>query len=536
MKPIIVDMKDMSDSTEVYASRPNRFLVYTVYTVFLILVIALVWMACSKIDLVVKSKGIFKGSNAVYEINSGVTGSVKESHVVDGQSVREGDVLYVLNIDELSDTMVSYREKLSEAGKRLEILAAYKESLDGDAGALERLKDNPFYEEFTNRRDLLYANIGLNRSDSGGQSAIHQENIHSISDSIGSYQEKIKKLNQVKKCILARRNDFPKSESQYYTMVNSYLTSYDYSAMQYDNQMEKLQKEIEEITARSETLQKKAKTREKANDVKPGASQPATDAKALKKQKEEAVSALNTLKSEKEQALSKMESQEINAVEQQISGYEDSIFSLKSNLSSAKMQLESATPKDEGKKENVAILTEKRAVDSEILTNEEKKKECENYLKSYDIKNDHCTVKANASGNFHAARDMKIGSYLQEGTAIGQIYPEEESKYYADLYVENSDIGRIKEGDEVKFEIAAYPADEYGYFSGKIVNIAKDITVDRNTGYSYYPVKVKCENISLKGKDGEEASLRNGMACEAKIVIGEKDVLTYVLEKIDLLD
>ena len=33
MKPIIIDMKDMSDSIEVYNSRPNPFLVYTIYTI-----------------------------------------------------------------------------------------------------------------------------------------------------------------------------------------------------------------------------------------------------------------------------------------------------------------------------------------------------------------------------------------------------------------------------------------------------------------------------------------------------------------------
>ena len=34
MKPIIVDMKDMSDSTEVYNSRPNPFFVYFIYTCY----------------------------------------------------------------------------------------------------------------------------------------------------------------------------------------------------------------------------------------------------------------------------------------------------------------------------------------------------------------------------------------------------------------------------------------------------------------------------------------------------------------------
>ena len=42
--------------------------------------------------------------------------------------------------------------------------------------------------------------------------------------------------------------------------------------------------------------------------------------------------------------------------------------------------------------------------------------------------------------------------------------------------------------------------------------------------------------MTLKGKDGEEVRLMNGMACQAKIVVDEKSVLTYLLEKIDLLD
>ena len=140
------------------------------------------------------------------------------------------------------------------------------------------------------------------------------------------------------------------------------------------------------------------------------------------------------------------------------------------------------------------------------------------------------------SGYFYVSRELKNGSFVQEGTSIGTIYPEAESKYYAEIYVENTDIAKIKDGQEVKFEIAAYPSSEYGYFEGTVENIAKDISVDQSTGNAYYLVRVKCENMILKGKDGEEATLMNGMACQAKIVVDEKKVLTYLLEKIDLMD
>ncbi|MCI9078919.1 MAG: HlyD family efflux transporter periplasmic adaptor subunit [Lachnospiraceae bacterium] len=150
------------------------------------------------------------------------------------------------------------------------------------------------------------------------------------------------------------------------------------------------------------------------------------------------------------------------------------------------------------------------------MSYEDKVKECENYLKSYDIQNDNCFIKATVSGYFYTAQDLKTGSFTQEGTTIGTIYLEAESKYYEEIYVGNNNIAQIKEGQDVKFEIAAYPSSEYGYFEGIIENIAKDIPVDQSTGYACYLVRVKCDNMTLKGKDGEEAALMNGMACQAK--------------------
>lgn len=256
---------------------------------------------------------------------------------------------------------------------------------------------------------------------------------------------------------------------------------------------------------------------------------------ALKKQRDALIVALDSAQKERTQALINLELQQIATIEQQISGYNDTILSLETNLTSAKLQLDAVNGVDTESKEMIAILTEKGNIAAEILTYKDKVKECETYLKSYDIQNDNCIIKANVSGYFYVSQDLKTGSFVQEGSSIGTIYPEAESKYYAEIYVENTDIGKIKEEQKVKFEIAAYPSSEYGYFEGTVENIAKDISVDQSTGYAYYVVRVKCENMTLKGKDGKEVTLINGMACQAKIVTDEKKILTYLLEKINLL-
>ena len=552
MKPIIVDMKDISDSTEVYESKPNRFLIYTIYLILIILVVAVLWMRLFKIDVVVKSNGIFKGSNAVYEISSDVTGSVKETNIQDGQYVKEGDILYVLTIDELSDTILRYQNELEAAQARIKILSAYEKSLDGDKTELETLDDNPYYEEFVNRRKLLYANVDLNESDTEGQVTLYQGNVDSISGTIAKYNEKIEKLNVVKQCITARNNTFDASEGIYYSMISSYLASYNYTALQYDNQINEHQRQIDEYEEQMKKAEAEASIEDKTvteeetvsdngistETISVVASTENTTAniEELKKQRDALITAQDSAKKEKTRALRNLELQQITTIEQQIAGYNDTILSLETNLASAKLQLEAINSADNETKESVAILTEKGNVAAEILNYEDKVKECETYLKSYDIQNDNCVIKANVSGYFYIAQDLKTGSFVQEGTTIGTIYPETESKYYAEIYVENTDIVQIREGQDVKFEIAAYPSSEYGYFKVTVENIAKNISVDQSTGYSYYLVRVKCDNMTLKGKNGEEATLMNGMACQAKIVIDEKNVLTYFGEKIDLLD
>lgn len=552
MKPIIVNMKDISDSTEVYDSKPNRFLIYTIYLILTILVVAILWVIFSKIDIVVKSNGMFKGSNAVYEISCGVTGSVKESHIEDGQYVKEGDIIYILTIEELSDTILRYQNDLEKAKKRIEILSAYEKSLEGDQNALDTLKDNPYYNEFVNIKDLLNANLDLNASDTLGQTDLYQGNINSISGTIAKYREKIEKLGAVKQCIIARNNTFDTGETNYYSMVNSYIASYHYTVTQYDNKINVYQRQIDAYDVQINNAESEAANVElpvdetdtvSGSNIEPESvwqttlsANSAVNIETLKNERESLISAKESLKGEKAQALTNLEAQQISTIEQQIEAHNETISSLESNLTSVELQLGAINGVDKESKEAIAILTEKGNIATEILSYEEKVKECETYLKSYDIQNDNCIIKANTSGYFHIKEKIKAGSFVQEGTAIGTIYPETESKYYAEIYVENSDIAKIKEGQEVKFEIGAYPSSEYGYFEGTVENIAKDISVDQSTGYAYYLVKVKCGNMTLKGKDGEEATLINGMGCQAKIIIDEKTVLHYLLEKIDLLD
>jgi hypothetical protein len=52
----------------------------------------------------------------------------------------------------------------------------------------------------------------------------------------------------------------------------------------------------------------------------------------------------------------------------------------------------------------------------------------------------------------------------------------------------------------------------------------------------YYIVKVSCNEQFIEDSDGKRGNILNGMLCEAKIIVDEQNVLSYILEKIDLVD
>ncbi len=155
MKPIIIEMKDMSESVEVYESRPNPFFIYFIYLILTLFIVAMVWMYFSRIDLVVKSKGVFRNSEHPVENSSSAAGKIIESKVKEGQYVEQGEVLVTIEAESLELAMDTQKEALQNTRQRLEILRAYDRYLEGKEDALDSYKENPYYPEFLGKKQLL---------------------------------------------------------------------------------------------------------------------------------------------------------------------------------------------------------------------------------------------------------------------------------------------------------------------------------------------------------------------------------------------
>ena len=113
MKPIIIDMSEMTDSTEVYGSRPKPIVYWSLYLIFGIILAALLWMCLFKLDIVVKGMGTVAVSEDTSTVTNQLPGTVTQKVVQDGQTVQKGDILYVIEHQEY-DLQLTTAQKLQE--------------------------------------------------------------------------------------------------------------------------------------------------------------------------------------------------------------------------------------------------------------------------------------------------------------------------------------------------------------------------------------------------------------------------------------
>lgn len=102
----------------------------------------------------------------------------------------------------------------------------------------------------------------------------------------------------------------------------------------------------------------------------------------------------------------------------------------------------------------------------------------------------------------------------------------------AKIFIANSDIGFIKNGQSVRVRVDAYPYNEFGDISGTIKSIGSDVLEpDEKANYYRFPVTVKLSNQFIARK-GRNLPLTAGMSVNANIRIRERPVIAIFTEKI----
>jgi multidrug resistance efflux pump len=139
------------------------------------------------------------------------------------------------------------------------------------------------------------------------------------------------------------------------------------------------------------------------------------------------------------------------------------------------------------------------------------------------------TIKAPVSGTIQQLVGKYPGSYVQAGEGLGLISPD--SSLLVECYISPKDMGLLKKGMKVTYQIDALNYNDWGFAYGEINEIANDFEVIEKQ--PVFRVKCRLDTRSLKLKNGYATTLKKGMTLRARFIVTERSLYQLLYDKVD---
>lgn len=140
------------------------------------------------------------------------------------------------------------------------------------------------------------------------------------------------------------------------------------------------------------------------------------------------------------------------------------------------------------------------------------------------------TLRAPVGGSVQNLVGMQNGVYVFANQKIGELSPD--ASLTAFCYIKPADIGLIKKGQEVRFQIDAYNYNQWGSASGKVIDISDDIVIV-NGNQPVFKVKCSLDQDHLKLKNGYKGYLKKGMNFTARFRVTSRSLYQLLYDKVD---
>ena len=96
----------------------------------------------------------------------------------------------------------------------------------------------------------------------------------------------------------------------------------------------------------------------------------------------------------------------------------------------------------------------------------------------------------------------------------------------AKIFVNNSDIGFVKEGMQAEIRVDAYPFTRFGFLSGRVMHIGDEVlAADNLNTQSRFPVYLKIQGKFLE-KNKEKYPIKAGQSINVNLKVKERPVIT----------
>lgn len=119
-----------------------------------------------------------------------------------------------------------------------------------------------------------------------------------------------------------------------------------------------------------------------------------------------------------------------------------------------------------------------------------------------------------------------IGGVVAATKPLMQIVPSD-SKVVVEAFLENKDVGFVRENHQAAVKIDAFEYTKYGTIGGKVIRVSSDAIPDEKRGL-IYSTHIALDKASIEVA-GKEVPLSVGMSVNVEIKTGDRRIIEYVL-------
>lgn len=474
MKFKIEDINELSDSRQVMEAKPNKFTSIFTYILLGAICIFITWAWFSEKEIVVKVSGIIKPNEQSCVVSNMVAGEIKEVNMENGQDIKSGQVLYKIDDSNLQNQKNKIEKQKEDLTKDIKNLEKFKQSIDDNTN---------YFSDNEEEKEYYYK---YKSYEAGNKVSVEDKS--NLIDSKNEAVNKINKLETLIKSINDNQN-YNEEGSIYSDQFNNYRIS-----------KKSIEDKIEKLEKNKEALKTQNAPKEQIDQID-------SEIEANK-------NALVKLRSD----INLQIKNSINELNEQVKNIDSNVSKFDEGVSLSK------------EKNKVTLLAQ---IEEKINLNNDKLKEVDFNIEEVNKGIEKCEVKSTVDGKLDIKANLYPGAMIQTGVVVASVLPKE-NNYKVELIIPDKDIGNIKNGQEVKYNFNSLPYTEYGFLKGTIENISVNSQINNETGIVYYLGEGTLETNTLFSNKNEEAIIKPGMTCEARVITRSEKMLYYLLEKLNL--
>lgn len=481
----------LSEALEIVEKPASPIGHFMIWVTIGIVVSAIVWACFGKMDEVAIASATVAPKDGVQVIQPLYEGIVTQILVEDGEVVKKGQELIILDTTAEQIGIENSESKISELTLQNNLIELILSGKD--------ISDYAEKNGITEENDIQVVKLMI---------GMQNENQLVISQYQSQYAQCEKQLEIEQNSLEKLNGDLAALEKQKSDAVNLYSgSSPEGQALEnYKLQLETAEKEYEEYSK----LYKIGAVAKYQLDEKKNALDD------IRKQLE-----LQEVRAEHESAGNSAEvlelQREINLLLKDVSAQEKNVQKQEELLEQSETALQSEKTEFEQSLTNI------------LVTNNQALTDYESDLKLKNQSNKSQVLTSPVDGTVQTVAVTTVGGVVTSAQPVVTIVPEN-----AELIIEadvlNKDIGYVFVGQEVSVKLDTFSFQKYGTVDGKIIYVSPSAVEDERKGL-VYKIKVAIERTSFN-VNGADVPISSGMSGTAEIKLEERRIIEFFLEPV----